>query len=112
MTINWSEFFDVFSLGALIGTIIFALIIGSTYGWRSGGGNFSLFIVGLGFIIIQATALSVNKDPMPWERYAARTLLWALLCLMLVVGRSLRLRFETWRLKRKIKEVQHSNGGT
>lgn len=105
MTIQWDQFLDVFSAGAVIGTIVFGLLLGATYGWRSGNGALELAILGLGFLLVQAVAVAA-AGPALWERYAARGLLWIVLCLLLRVGRGLRIRAEAWRLKNRIRRAR------
>jgi len=93
---NWAEVAELLNPSALLGTAVFGLILGSLYGWRTGEGIAALWVVGLGFSLISTGAAEGD-----WERATSRAILWSWLCLVLPVGRRLRLRLELFRLGRK-----------
>jgi hypothetical protein len=102
--VNWSEFFLTFNPSSLTITLVFGIVFGATYGWRSGGGATLLAILGVGSTIILAFATELRDDSVVWERVAARSVLWLLLCTALPVGRRIRLWLEVKRAEWKVRQ--------
>ena len=105
------ELADVINAGALLGALLFGLLIGASYGWRASpraalGDVIVLFSIVLGFLLMRGVFNLFTDAPVTAARTVGGVMLWALVCAAVIGGRSLRRRFEAWRLARHIAALK------
>lgn len=104
---NWDAFFQVVSVGPIIGSSILGLFVGAFYGYELNSEAptrfpLQLFTVGLASIVFVAVWAALDQsDPFTPEFQYARATLWAITCLTIPLGRWARIRFDLWRVRRK-----------
>lgn len=100
-----SEFFELVTVASVASSVLFGMMIGAFYGYTlSPSGRliypFSLWAVGLGFIVTLAIfTVSTQLATSPGFS-VGRAVLWTVTCVSIPVGRWLRFRFEEWRTQR------------
>jgi hypothetical protein len=101
---HWALIVSGLTLSGVAGTAVFGTMLGGLYRWRIGeDGAAKLWVAGLGFIIVMVVAATglFSREPFAIEYAAVRALYWTWLCVMMGVGRRLRIRIEEIRLTRK-----------
>lgn len=108
MTWDWAVFMANASIPAITASIFFGLLFGATYGWQHGGGALTLWLIVTALTLANAIAVSIAAE-VSWERTLGRVVAWTFAVLALPVGRALRLRFESWRDRRRLDHIQRGS---
>lgn len=95
---------------AVLGSMWLGWMIGAFYGFSLARDKptvypYSLWLVGLGFVVLLGVNVYLNGQG-TWEFAVARAILWTIVCIFIPLGRWSRVRWEARRLTRKIRRLR------
>lgn len=102
---------------SVLGSLLLGFLVGAFYGFQMIGPRppaypFSLWLVGIAFVVFLGVLTGLDSDLEAGGLGFAigRGVLWTVTCLAIPVGRWSRLHLEAWRVERKTRRIRERNG--